>query len=738
MLSDTAESEFEQQQLNDNNHTYSLPPFANAKNKSLSLEIRRKESNLTSLNSVFDDNAARADTMRAHMKNVQQEYVHTQALYDAKSRQIETEDHLKLLAEREAGRLENEIKRKSEEDENTQTQLTVVQSNIYKTSEQIENLRAELKFSKEELEEWARVQTEKEDDTLALLKYSKEDSAKIKQLGLTIEKLMHDVHKKKASLNAEVTETQVSQIELDKTTNEFKRLHQERQALIGQWESAIQVMNKRDIEIEQYQAHISDQKDRIRQLQSEIDEKQAFLDQQKDSNDKNEAKINEYDRQVSKARIEHASALDSLASFQDEVDLIRSTLSKTATELVNKRAEIVNLKSGRQEKQKRLEREKANRLEVKSQLAKVTDATISMEAKAQALQNMLRMEEVKSKELDRDLKLLREEQFKKNQELFRLKQEEKNIDAEITGGEASSKTLRSKISKLDQEALKQQALLYNQEFQIQQLERKVRRAQGDRTDEEKEILEQKITNLNKTLESQNKKHTLLTAQLKKSQEDLRKSRRSLDLLVQEKSRISSTIDELVLYNESASKQLAGKIKEKEEVMVEENILRLELRKLRGFLNSRADEVFTLESKQLYLQLALEERSKEMSIHKDMLRVQFKNAEEERQSACIELRDRVKKVETLKRRYELLMSKFNDPMEDEPSLGSGSSEDHSQAYYVIRASQKREELQREGDLLDEKIRKAEKEIKALENTLKMMNDRNEDYRMKYFPNSHFNI
>lgn len=74
----------------------------------------------------------------------------------------------------------------------------------------------------------------------------------------------------------QVTETQVSQIELDKTTNEFKRLHQERQALIGQWESAIQVMNKRDIEIEQYQAHISDQKDRIRQLQSEIDEKQGL------------------------------------------------------------------------------------------------------------------------------------------------------------------------------------------------------------------------------------------------------------------------------------------------------------------------------------------------------------------------------------------------------------------------------------------------------------------------------
>jgi chromosome segregation ATPase len=266
--------------------------------------------------------------------------------------------------------------------------LTVVQAGIYKTSEQIENLRAELKFSKEELEEWARVQTEKEDDTHALLKYSKEDSAKIKQLGLTMEKLMHDVQKKKAALNSEVTETQVSQIELDKTTNEFKRLHQERQSLIDQWENAIQAMNKRDIEIQDSQSYFIEQKERIRLLSSEIDEKQAFLDQQTDANEKNETRINDYDRRVSKARIEHSEAIESLSTFQDEVDLIRSTLSKTATELVNKRAEIVNLKSGRVEKQKRLEKEKISKADAKAQLAKVGDATMSMEAKAQAVSDV--------------------------------------------------------------------------------------------------------------------------------------------------------------------------------------------------------------------------------------------------------------------------------------------------------------------------------------------------------------
>ena len=53
------------------------------------------------------------------------------------------------------------------------------------------------------------------------------------------------------------------------------------------------------------------------------------------------------------------------------------------------------------------------------------------------------------------------------------------------------------------------------------------------------------------------------------------------------------------------------------------------------------------------------------------------------------------------------------------------------------NQEKEELQRQGDDLDSKIRKAEKEIHALENTIKVMNARNGMFRWG-FKKTIFNI
>lgn len=57
------------------------------------------------------------------------------------------------------------------------------------------------------------------------------------------------------------------------------------------------------------------------------------------------------------------------------------------------------------------------------------------------------------------------------------------------------KNLQTKVHALDQEQTRQQELIYSAEFQIQQMERKVARGMGERTDEEKSQLNSKIREL---------------------------------------------------------------------------------------------------------------------------------------------------------------------------------------------------------------------------------------------------
>jgi UDP-glucose:O-linked fucose beta-1,3-glucosyltransferase len=318
--------------------------------------------------------------------------------------------------------------------------------------------------------------------------------------------------------------------------------------------------------------------------------------------------------------------------------------------------------------------------------------------------------------------------FKHSQEIFKLRQEEKTLQAEISGAQVAIKNLTSKIGKLDQEAIQQRTLIYNQEYILQQLERKVKRAQGVRTDEEREILDGKIKDLTQKFDAATASHALLSSQLKRSQDDLRHAKRKFEVLTREKGRVGEQIDDLNLYLTSAANQLAVKVKEKEEVMVEESILRLEVKKLRGFMHARADEVLSLEGRQLQLQLALEERTQEIEIHKGLLRAQIRAAEEERYTVNHELRTKTAQSDRMKTRYEILMAQISGgaDIEEENSSAPDAGE-KTQGYFIIRAAQERESLQRQGDELDAKIQRAEREIEAMDNTLNLLNSKNSKFK-----------
>ncbi len=129
-----------------------------------------------------------------------QELSHTQTLVEAKIKEIRTEDHLRALSEREKGRIEQEIRRLDIESNDITDTLNIIQNNIFRGNEKMDRFRLQMNWNQEELEQWALAAKQKEEDNIALQKYTRADEGRIKQLNLEIEKVTTLVHAKKAEV----------------------------------------------------------------------------------------------------------------------------------------------------------------------------------------------------------------------------------------------------------------------------------------------------------------------------------------------------------------------------------------------------------------------------------------------------------------------------------------------------------------------------------------------------------
>ncbi|KAJ1516149.1 Coiled-coil domain-containing protein 39 [Coelomomyces lativittatus] len=306
-----------------------LPEFANSENKQLDLQVRTKEKRLSQILVDLEDQASRADALSLHMKNVRQQLAQCQTLYEGKIREKQTEEHLKELSERECGRLSQDIKNFQKEAIELMSQSTATQNSIYRVSEKIAKLKTTLKCDTKETEDWLKVQQEKEEDNLILLKYTKEDDQKIRDLAFQIEKLMKQVHQKKAQLSHDLTEAQVSRMEVVRATDEFRKLHDERKELLKQWEQTILSAQNKDKELAKQQEQYQNLRIEVISKRKLIEEKQNLTDQETEKKKETEKNINVLDRQIGKLRMEYVESVEQLTSFQDELNTMKTHLARS-------------------------------------------------------------------------------------------------------------------------------------------------------------------------------------------------------------------------------------------------------------------------------------------------------------------------------------------------------------------------------------------------------------------------
>ena len=149
----------------------------------------------------------------------------------------------------------------------------------------------------------------------------------------------------------------------------------------------------------------------------------------------------------------------------------------------------------------------------------------SAEEQAEAAEKQLVDLELSSKDLIKVNEQLKAQQFKESQELFEFLKRKEGFIADISGGHATSTNLTYQLHKLDAQSLHQQELLYTAQFKIQQSERRLSRARGVRSEEEKILLNKRIEKSKEELECSRSQNKMLNGQVRKLEEETRAGKR---------------------------------------------------------------------------------------------------------------------------------------------------------------------------------------------------------------------
>ena len=203
-------------------------------------------------------------------------------------------------------------------------------------------------------------------------------------------------------LDAEVTETQAAQIELDKTAEDFKRLHQDRGDLVGQWEAAVQAMQKRDESIQHAREEFLTTKRQLKEKQQVLTERDGFLQTEQKNNQEVELKISAHERSIAKKREVLTFATAQLSELADQVEVVRGTLSKAAAEMAQRKGHGQALSSQVDERKRRFDVAKKKLAQAEKELERSYAHMGDLEASAKQMEDIYKDEEQRVKACDKD------------------------------------------------------------------------------------------------------------------------------------------------------------------------------------------------------------------------------------------------------------------------------------------------------------------------------------------------
>ena len=149
--------------------------------------------------------------------------------------------------------------------------------------------------------------------------------------------------------------------------------------------------------------------------------------------------------------------------------------------------------------------------------------------------------------LNYQYKKLMEKKFVINNELLDIRKREKQYEIDNHAYQNQINNLKNQINKFDQQLLKQQELIYHQDFLKQTIDRRLNKMLGEKTNDKYLDFDVKIRELQKEHEKKKNQYDQIQNQMKILNDELRITKRDFEQLIDEKKDFNEKFLQFDLY-----------------------------------------------------------------------------------------------------------------------------------------------------------------------------------------------
>ncbi len=663
----------------------------------------------------------------SHVQGVEEACESARALLKTKEEELVAEKNLAKIASMLAKRTSKEREAHCRALESTEKQAEDLTEKIKSRLAVLDLLDEEHLNDLGKLDEWSRHTAEFEDNIFALLKCHHDDEIKIKSLHLKLERLREVVGKRKAELDESSTMHRMSQVALDKTAEEYRQLHAERQAVVERWEAADRVVKVRDAELKQLFEKVNNAKEKARKKAAALEEQVSFLGTEQQNLDELQHNIQDLERRATSLAAELAGREKALETVEGELVLEERETMKLGSSVASHRTRLKETKAVISRANDRVMKLEGLVGEAEEKIKSMYNSNVTAEGRIKELESLLQAEEKRRDLVHWELDRIREKKLKAEEGLKKMEGEEEAVGLEVYSLRTEKSNLSKRIKATKEELVKKEDVAVTSNYRIIKLEREIAELKGEASAQQKSDLKSDLAALKIQLDESSSDRRNIDHLVHKVEADVRKVSREVDKMTGEKKGLKEKLDGAVLAGETGKKMFKHLQDQIEAKVLEEKLLMVNEKKVKEEIESLNASILDLENQELTNKEEARKQKVDLECQRQVLVNRQKHMNESLRCLRSEVRERKDAATKMKAKYELLVKSLGGSSKDT----STEEEIPSHAHHLIRLAQQKAELHDEGEHLERKLREQEKELLGLEQAMAMLRNSNEKYRAENF-------